>query len=529
MHCKTIQSFIQWGIIKDYIDLDPFYQPYPMRVTQEKLADSRLKLEIEVSAEQTKEAYEKVLRDMTRGASIPGFRKGKVPRPILIQHFGLAQIKATSIDDLLNASVEEAIQQEQIDSLGNIHILTEPADLIQRFKPGEVFTFSVSVDILPDLEIGEYTGWELQVPKSVYQPHKVDDFLYTYRRRLATLIPVSTPRPAQLQDVGEIDFVLYFPNEETGELDIIANSDVKNFSLDLIERDSDGKQWSGLVQGILGMTIGETKEVPVCFESGLEPQWLNKNLIAKVTLNELKEVELHPLDDEFARKVSDLDSMDVLRESVEKRIQSEAESTTQSNRNTALLKKIEELITIDPPEVLIKEQIYLMINFALNRLEESGISTKGLTEKSIMEPLFESYRPEAISKVKISMGISEIAKRESIQVSQAAVEEEIDMYRQRNNGSKHQVDWGMLQKLIVKEMRQDAVLDWLANQSTIEYIPETYPESSPPLGMPFSHPMATDDLTTIETTAETISDPITQELRLPEPDGEMDRVKKTDV
>jgi len=500
-----------------------------MRVTQEKLADSRLSLEIQVSAEQTREAYEKVLRDMTRGATIPGFRKGKVPRPILIQHFGLAQIKATSIDNLLNASVEEAIQQEHIESLGNIQILTEAADLIQRFKPGEAFTFSVSVDILPDLEIGEYTGWELQVPQSVYQPQKVDDFFYTYQRRLATLIPVSTPRPAQLQDVAEIDFVLYFPNEETGELDLIADSDVKNFSLDLIERDSDGNQWRDLVQGIVGMTIGETKEIPVCFKTGLESQWLNKNLIARVTLNELKEVELPPLDDEFAGKVSDLGSMDVLRESVEKRVQSEAESTTQSNRNTALFKKIEELITIDPPEVLIEEEIYLMINIMLNRLEESGISTKGLADQSIIEPLLESMRPEAISKVKISMGISEIAKRESIQVSQAAVEEEIDTYRQRNNGSKHKIDWGMLRKLIVKEMRQDAVLDWLANQSTIEYIPETDPEPSPPLGMTSSHPMATGDLTTIETTAETIPDPITQELRLPEPNGDMDRVEKTDV
>lgn len=185
-----------------------------MRVTQEKLADSRLRLEIEVSAEQTKEAYEKVLRDMTRGASIPGFRKGKVPRPILIQHFGLAHIKATSIDDLLNASVEEAIQQEQIDSLGNIQILTEPADLIQGFKPGEVFTFSVSVDILPDLEIGEYTGWELQVPKSVYQPQKVDDFFYTYRRRLATLIPVSTPVPPNYRMWEKLTLFCIFPTKK---------------------------------------------------------------------------------------------------------------------------------------------------------------------------------------------------------------------------------------------------------------------------------------------------------------------------
>ncbi len=437
-----------------------------MKVTQEKLPNSRISLEIEVPAEKSKQAYEQVIRDLSRHATVPGFRKGKVPRHILIQRFGVMQIKASALENLLDSSIKQAIEQEQIKSLGNVQLLTEIEDLVERFKPGEPLTFAASVDVPPDVELADYTGWTLQVEQFTYDPQQVEDVLSDYRRRIATLVPADN-RPAQLEDVAVVDYTCFFRNEETGELEPLPGGETKDFQMDLVE----GRFLDDLVTGIIGMTPGEEKDVPVQFgqEFG-QTELSGKDCIFKVNLKELKERELPALDDEFAKEVSNFETLAELRESLEQRFQTEADNKTKDSRNQALLKKLEEQVVVELPDALVQQEVNVLINRSANRLAEQGYNVKQIFTKETIEKLRDDFRGQAIARLKQTMGLAEVAKRESITVPSETIDQEIQQLLETVPNRKD-VDINRLRSVVTDDLLQDAVLDWLGEHCTTEFVP----------------------------------------------------------
>src|SRR5579883_724114 len=145
-----------------------------MKVTQEKLPASQIGLEIEITPEMSKQAYEQVIQKFTRSANIPGFRKGKVPRQVLIQRFGSVQLKATALEELIDDSLKQALEQEKIDALGNFQLRSSFDELVSQFQPGSALTFSASVDVQPDVVLNEYTGFQLQAEEIKPDPERVD-------------------------------------------------------------------------------------------------------------------------------------------------------------------------------------------------------------------------------------------------------------------------------------------------------------------------------------------------------------------
>ncbi|MEM9503121.1 MAG: trigger factor, partial [Cyanobacteria bacterium P01_E01_bin.43] len=176
-----------------------------MKVTQEQLPDSQVGLEIEIPAEVSKQTYEKVLQKLIKTVRIPGFRPGKVPRQVFLQRFGTAQIKATALEELVQTAVEQAIEQESIEAIGNYQLTSEFEELIQQYSPGEVLTFQASVDVPPRVTLAQYTGLSVQAEEIKYDDSQVDEVLEQYRLNLATLVPIED-RGAQMGDVAVIDF-----------------------------------------------------------------------------------------------------------------------------------------------------------------------------------------------------------------------------------------------------------------------------------------------------------------------------------
>ena len=133
-----------------------------MKVTQEKLPASQIGLEIEITPEMSQKAYEQVIQKFTRTANIPGFRKGKVPRQVLVQRFGSMQLKATALEELIDETLKQAIEQEKIDALGNFQLRSSFEELVSQFAPGSALTFSASVDVQPEVALQQYTDFQLQ-------------------------------------------------------------------------------------------------------------------------------------------------------------------------------------------------------------------------------------------------------------------------------------------------------------------------------------------------------------------------------
>jgi trigger factor len=161
-----------------------------MKVTQEKLPASQIGLEIEITPELSKNAYERVIQKYTRTANIPGFRKGKVPRQILIQRLGQNYLKAMALDEAIQDSLKKVREREDIKAIGQFELRSEFEDLLKEFEPGKELAFKAKVDVPPEVKIENYTGLEIKAEEVKYDPAKVDEYLEEHRLKLATLVPV---------------------------------------------------------------------------------------------------------------------------------------------------------------------------------------------------------------------------------------------------------------------------------------------------------------------------------------------------
>ncbi len=436
-----------------------------MKVTQEPLPKSQIGLEIEIPAETTQKAYEKVVQNLSRSANIPGFRKGKVPRQILLQRIGLQRIKEAALEDLVQDGLKQAIEQESIQALGNYKLISTYEELIHRFQPGEPLTFSASVDVPPNVQLEDYKGLSVKAEETLPDPEAVDKFLEERRVEQATLIPVES-RPAQMGDVAVVDYVgrLIGEGEEATE---ISGATATDFQMELEE----GKFLKDIVNGIVGMSPGETKEVPVTFAEDYPREDLaSKAAVFTVTLKELKEKELPELDDDFAQEVSEKETLAELRESIEQQFREKAERETATSKEQALLEALLEKVEIDLPETMIDREVQTILTQTAIQMESYGMDIRKLFNAETLPQLKERSRPDAIVRLKQSLTLEEIAKRESLTVTPEEIEAKIKEVMEQLAGQ--DVDPQRVREVVESDLIKEKAMKWLEEHATIELVPK---------------------------------------------------------
>ena len=366
-----------------------------MKVTQEKLPASQIGLEIEIPPEKSKQTYEQVVQNFTRAANIPGFRKGKVPRQILLQRLGSVRIKAAALEELIQTGLTEAIKQEEIQAIGQPQLSSSFEDLINQYEPGKPLTFSATVDIEPAINFTQYGGLQIQAEEVKYDPSRVEKVLEENRSEMATLIPVEG-RAAQIGDVAVVDFKGHLVNEDSesaSEPEEIPGGSATDFQIELLE----DRFIEGFVTGMVGMHPGETKEVTARFpEEYPQKDVAGREAVFTITLKELKEKELPELNDDFAQEVSEFENLAELRSSLESRFQQEAERKTQANKEQALLDELVKHLEVDLPETLIGQEVDEMLTQTAMQLSRQGIDVKKLFSQENIPQLRERSRPDAI-------------------------------------------------------------------------------------------------------------------------------------
>ncbi|MEK0178965.1 MAG: trigger factor [Oscillatoriales cyanobacterium] len=438
-----------------------------MKVTQEKLPASQIGLEIEVPSEKSKQAYEQVIKQFAREINIPGFRKGKVPRQVLLQRLGQTRLKATALENLINDSLQKALEQEKIAAIGTFELSTEFEELLSKFDPEQPLTFSAKVDVEPEVKMGEYTGLQLQAEEAKYDEAQVDEVLAKYRSDKAALIPVEG-RPAQLGDMALVDFSGKFADAPEGETPAeIPGGQAEDFQVEL----SENQFVPGFIQGMIGMNPGETREVSVQFPDEYSSEELaGKPAVFTITLKELKEKELPELDDDFAKEVSEFETLAELRESLETRFKGDQERKTSGNKEKAILEALVELIEVEIPETMLDREVDFLLNQQATQLKNYGIDINQLFTEDNMGPMRERLRPEATDKIKQSLALAEIAKLESLSVEQAEITAEVAKVRQQF--PKGNFDPERLQEFVREDLLKQKTLTWLEEHGTIELVPE---------------------------------------------------------
>ncbi len=437
-----------------------------MKVIQEVLPDSQVGLEIEIPAEMSQKTYDKVLQQMMRTINIPGFRKGKVPKPVFLQRIGIPQFKAAVLEELVQSAVDQAIKQEEIDAIGNYQLKSDFDALLSQYEPTQGLTLQISVDVPPRVTLKQYKDLTVQAEEILPDLEQVDKTLERYQSNLATLIPVED-RPSKMGDMAVIDFVGKV-QDESGEWEAFEGGSAEDFQVEL----SEGRFIPGFIEGIAGMSLEETKDLEIPFPDDYsQPDLAGKPALFSITLKEIKEKELPELDDDFAQEVSEYETITELRASLEERYTKEATDRTQTNKNEALINALVEHLDAEIPNTLIQREVDFLLTQTIMQFSRQGIDVNKLLTREIVDNMRKQARPEAVDRLKRTLALGEVAKQEGISVDDDALEAKVEETMAEIEDV-NQIDPERLVQVLKEELLQEKILAWLEGVNTVELVPE---------------------------------------------------------
>ncbi|MGA7953511.1 MAG: trigger factor [Gloeobacterales cyanobacterium] len=435
-----------------------------MKVTQEKRPNSQIGLNIEVDEASTKLVYDKMVQKLMRTARIPGFRPGKAPRPIVLQYLGKDYVKAEALKEVIQRNLEQAQSQVNVPAIGEYELTDRFDALYSQFEPGKSLTFQAAVDVEPEVTLREgYENLSIKYAEVAYDPTRVDKTLEDYRKRKATSIPAAD-RPAQLGDIAVMDFRGKTVDDDAE----IPGGSAMDFQIELQE----SQFIPGFVLGIVGMNVEETKEIPVRFPDDYAQEDLQgREALFTVTLKELKEQQLPDLNDDFAKEISEFETLDALKAELEKRYREEAEEATQGNRDIAIVDAILEGTTLELPATLVNREVEFLANQTFQDFQRRGIDPSVLFTEENLPQIRAQFQEEASKRLKRTLALAEVARREKLTVDQAA----LDVRVEELLAASPDLDRRAVVEFVQNELLTQKILDWLAEHSTIELIMESSP------------------------------------------------------
>jgi trigger factor len=421
---------------------------------------SRIALELAIPAERSQNAYEKAVDSLSRSVRLPGFRKGKVPRAVLLQQIGPLRIRATALEDLVDAAFREALEQQKdsVAAIGRPELSEGFEAVLERFEPGQALSFTLELDVEPSPSLKSTKGLKAEAETVSYDPARVDELLDQSRRQMATLVPVDG-RAAQSGDVAVLSFSgIYADNEE----------EISGGSSDAMEVElEEGRMIPGFIEGVIGLEIGATKTVDCQFpESYPQEDAAGRAARFTITLKDLKTRELPALDDAFAQQASDKSTLAELRSELETRLKDDAERRTKANRHNALVEALVEQLEVDLPETLVQQEIRNLIEQTAGQIAEQGMDVKKLFTPELVRSLMDTSRPEAEQRLRRSLALKALGEAEGISVEDEALEAKVQEIS-RGLSQQGNIDPQRLRQAVADDLLQDKLLDWLEANSTI--------------------------------------------------------------
>jgi len=429
-----------------------------LKVSTSPRPGSRLAVEVAVPGSRSRASYEAAVEKLSRSVRLPGFRKGKVPRPVLLQQLGPERVRATALEDLVDSVFRDALRQEKIEALGRPALSEAFEVVLERFTPGEELTISLETDVEPTPVLRATRGLQAEAEAVSFDPARVDELLEQSQRQLATLVPVED-RPAASGDVAQISFSGTY--SDTDEPISGGSSDGMEVELE------EDRMIPGFVAGILGMAIGETRSVACTFpESYPQQDAAGRPASFSITLLELKARELPALDDAFARQASDKETLAELRADLETRLREDTDRRQQNNRQEALLQALVEQLEVELPESLIQEEVRNLVEQTAGQIAQQGMDVRKLFTPDLVRSLMDTSRPEAEQRLRRSLALRALASAEAIEVSEADLNAKLSEVS-RGLSDTNRIDPARLRQAVADDLLRTTLLEWLEANSTI--------------------------------------------------------------
>ena len=429
-----------------------------LKVSTSPRPQSRLAVELGVPGGRCKSSYDRALDQLSRSVKLPGFRKGKVPRAVLLQQIGPLRVRATALEELVDSVFQEVVEQEKIAALSRPVLEGGFEAVLERFEPGTDLSFTLELDVEPTPTLKTTKGLKAEAELVPFEPSRVDELLDQRRRELATLVPVEG-RAAASGDLASIAFSGSFT--DTGAAIEGGSSDGLEVELE------EGRMIPGFVAGILGMAPGESREVTCSFpESYPQEDAAGREACFSITLLDIKSRELPPLDDAFAQQASDKATLAELRADLETRLKEDAERRQRTNRHEALLEALVEQLEVQLPETLVQEEVRQLIGQTVEQIAQQGMDVKKLFTPDLVRSLMDTSRPEAEQRLRRNLALRALASAETIAVDPQALEAKLREVRQGLSDSSR-IDPARLRSAVSDDLLRETLLEWLEANSTV--------------------------------------------------------------
>ena len=382
----------------------------------EKKEKSTVELVVEISAEEFDAAVEKVYRKNKNSISVPGFRKGKAPRKIIEGMYGASVFYEEAVEAVYPDAYAEAVKAQELDVVGYPSIEIESVG-------AEGVTFKAVVPVRPEVKLGEYKG--LTAPKAEVEITETD-----VERELNPLIErasrmVSVERESKLGDTVVIDFDGFLNGER------FDGGKGEGYNLEL----GSHTFVPGFEDGVVGMKAGDEKDIELTFPKEYPENLANKDVVFKVKVQEVKEKVAPVVDDEFAKDVSEFETLEELKNSLTEKLREHRQANADRDYENALMEQVCNNMEVEIPDGMVDYRVDEMLQDFAQRISGQGIPFEEYmkymdTDANAMRT---QMRPNAIATIKTTLALEAIVAAENIVATDEEAEEEIKNYAEQAN------------------------------------------------------------------------------------------------
>ena len=382
-----------------------------MSLQVEKMEKNMAKLTIEVAAEDLEKAMQNAYQKAKGRISIPGFRKGKAPRKMIEQMYG----KGVFLEDAVNALIPEHYSKALAEC--ELEIVSQPTIDITQAEPGKAFIFTAEVAVKPEVTLGDYKGVEVPKTEITVTDEDVEAELKKEQEKNSRTISVED-RAAQLNDIVTIDF--------EGSVDGVPfdGGQATEYPLTL----GSNTFIPGFEEQLVGAKVGDDVDVKVTFPEEYQAKELaGKEAIFKCAVKKIEAKELPELDDDFAKDVSEFDTLAEYKEHVKTNLEDKKADEAKRAKEDAAVDKAIENAQMDIPEAMLMTQCRQMLDDFSRRMQSQGLTMEqyfqftGLSEEKMME----EFKPEAEKRIRTRLTLEAIVAAENIEVSEERLDEEL--------------------------------------------------------------------------------------------------------
>ncbi len=425
----------------------------------EKKENNQAAFQVEIDKEAFEEAINNAYLKNKKNISVPGFRKGKAPRMVIEGMYGAEVFYEDAFDELAPKAFTFATEQEKLRAVGRPNLTaTDISD-------DKILTLSFETALYPEVKLGQYKGVEAPRDDDSVTPEKVDEYIEEMRKRNARQITVE--REAKLGDTVVLDYDGYLDGER------FAGGKAEDQTLEL----GSDSFVPGFEEQLVGMKAGDAKDIDITFPEDYHPDLAGKAVVFKVAIHEVQETELPEVDDEFAKDISEFDTLSEYRDAIMEQLKKARKDAVDDEFGYKVMKKASDAIEADIPEAMIEDRMSQIMQEYDQNLMARGMRLEEYIRMSGMDPkaFQDMIRPQAVDQVRTDLLLAAVADAENIEIPEEDVEKAMQEIADAYHVSIEQIKEAVPHESMINDMRMKKASD-LIMESAVALPPEEKPE-----------------------------------------------------